>query len=101
MADVRRTGGLARLAGQLRFFTGGPTAAAGTGLRVARAFWGGEVSLRLDDADGGEVSWAFAFTDRTGTRPQLYGYTIDAEGVQLAPDAAALDEFLDGAAADL
>ena len=101
MADVRRTGGLARLAGQLRFFTGGPTAAAGTGLRVARAFWGGEVSLRLDDSDGGEVSWAFAFTDRTGTRPQLYGYTIDAEGVQLAPDPAALDEFLDGAAADL
>jgi hypothetical protein len=94
LADTRRTGGLARLTDAVRFFTGGPKSEE-TGLSVARAFWGAEVILRLDDDEGAEESWSYTFTDRLGTRPQLHGYTIETEGVQLTPSGKELDGFLD------
>ena len=94
LAETRRTGDLVRLTDTVQFYTGGPKSEE-TGLSVARAFWGAEVVLRLDDEEGTEESWSYTFTDRLGTRPQLHGYTIETEGVQLTPIGTELDGFLD------
>jgi hypothetical protein len=87
--------GLGRIALDLVTYTG--AAADGTtGLRVARAFWGVDVHLKLDDRDAAEQAWTAVFSDPQGEQPLLHGYHIDTEGVQLRPDSARLDEFLDG-----
>jgi hypothetical protein len=86
--------GLERMAQDVGAFTGGPHTKAETGLRVARAYWGVEVRLVLDDRERTEEVWSVAFTDHTQEQPKLHGYHIDTEGVQLTPDAGELNAFL-------
>jgi len=91
---ARPIGGLIRLADEFIQFSGG-TKQQGTGFKVARAFWGVEVRLRLDDTDVDRESWITVFTNPTGEQPALHGYVLETEGIRLALTAKELDTFLD------
>ena len=91
---------LGRLTDEFLQYSGG-TRQRGTGLTVARAFWGVEVRLRLDDADEDKAVWTTVFTDPAGEQPALHGYVLATEGIRLTPDRAELDAFLTREAAAL
>jgi ATP-dependent helicase YprA (DUF1998 family) len=95
LAEVDPVRGLGPLADQVRVYVGGRHGPEETGLRVARAYWGVDVQLLLDDRDRTVVSWRRAFTDPKRKYSKLHGYLLHTEGVQLRPDPDHLRRFLD------
>lgn len=77
--------------------TGGP----GSGLHMARVFWGSEAEIRLDARAADPVSCSQTFVDPASGRPLLHGYQVQTEGLRFRIDAEALSSCLAGIETDL
>lgn len=71
-------------------FTGDDIAGAGSGLNVARVFWGADAELRFDRRGVDPLSLSQIFIDPETERPLLHGYQVATEGLRFTVDRDAL-----------
>lgn len=69
-------------------------ARAGSGLRLARLYWGVDAEVRLE-GQSDPIGVSQTFSDAAGERSQLIGYEMETEGVQITLRSDRIDAFLD------
>jgi ATP-dependent helicase YprA (DUF1998 family) len=62
----------------------------GSGLHVARVFWGSDAEVRFDTRGADSVSISQTFSDPASGRPLLHGYQVETEGLRFRIDDKAL-----------
>ncbi|MBJ7533299.1 AAA family ATPase [Rhodomicrobium vannielii ATCC 17100] len=62
----------------------------GSGLHVARVFWGSDAEVRFDTRGADSVSISQTFSDPESGRPLLHGYQVETEGLRFRIDDKAL-----------
>lgn len=85
-------GPLTAIVSKVGVFVGSSTR--GTGLQVARLYWGADAEVRIvDQSDSIGVSQTF--TDARSERSQLIGYAMESEGIRFHLRSDIIDQFLD------
>lgn len=66
----------------------------GSGLDVARVFWGADAEIRFKPPRMNPLSLSQIFTDPDSGRPLLHGYQVSTEGFQFTIDRGRLDRYV-------
>ena len=78
----------------LRGFTGGKMDRRGSGLRLARVYWGCDAELRTERQDSAPGGFAQTFVNPENGRPLLHGYQVETEGLRFHLCSGRLDDFI-------
>ncbi|MES3100518.1 AAA domain-containing protein [Sphingomonas faeni] len=73
----------------------------GSGLDVARVYWGADSEVVYDDRKRDPEAFAQIFADPEDGLPLLHGYQVSTEGLQLEIDAEALDQVVSACMAEM
>jgi hypothetical protein len=85
---------------EVRAYIGG-TPPAGSGLHVARVFWGSDAEVRFDDRTTDPIGLSQTFADPRSGRPLLHGYKVETEGLRFRINGDVLSSCLASIEGDL
>lgn len=78
----------------LRGFTGEKMDRRGSGLRLARVYWGCDAEVRTERQESAPCGFAQTFVNPDSGRPLLHGYQVETEGLQFHLCSRRLDDFI-------